>query len=124
MAIVTTQKAPPRLGAGTRSAIASYVEFAIVWAALSTGFYLLGSYLFAHGFISLNLLFFAEKARLAVAGEPPRLVNIGRCYPPLSFILMMPFHNPIVAQAVIAGATVTGVFRFSTTASRTTCSGG
>ena len=112
MAITTTQKAPPRLGAGTRTALASYVEFTIVWAAISAGLYMLGEYLFAHGFISLNLLFFAEKARLAIAGEPPRLVNIGFVYPPLSFILMMPFNNPVVAQAVIAGATLTGVFRF------------
>jgi hypothetical protein len=104
---------PANPGAVERSTQASWLEFAIVWVTVSAGVYLLGEYLFAHGFISLNLVFFAEKAQLALSGSPPRLVNIGFVYPPLSFGLMMPFFtNPILAQAVISGLTVAGVFRF------------
>ncbi len=42
--------------------------------------------LYQHGYIHLNILFYAEKTLLAKAGEPPRLENIGFVYPPLAFL--------------------------------------
>lgn len=104
----------PRLvpPAASRPGAVAAAGFAVAWAALSSGYYLFAEYLFRHGFLALNLMFFAEKAALATSGAPPRLVNVGFVYPPLSFVLMLPFHDPVVAQAVIAGAVVAGIFRF------------
>lgn len=94
------------------SAAATLARFAAIWLIASAVYYLLTEYLFQHGFIALNLMFFSEKAQLALSGAPPRLVNIGFVYPPLSFVLMLPLRNPVATQAIISGAVVAAVFRF------------
>ena len=53
------------------------------------------------GFLSSSLVFFAEKGALALHGLPPRLVNLGFVYPPLSFLLQLAFPTPLIGQAVI-----------------------
>lgn len=55
-----------------------------------------------YDFINQNLLFFAEKALLAIQGKPPRLENIGLVYPPLSFLPFLIFRNPIFTNAVVS----------------------
>jgi hypothetical protein len=97
---------------GERSTAVGALVFLANWLAISAFLYVIGRYLYQHGFIALHLLFLLEKARLAVAGLPPRFANIGFIYPPLTMILMLPFRDPVLAQATISGATLATVFRF------------
>jgi hypothetical protein len=57
------------------------------------------------GFFSLENFFYAEKALLAVKGNPPRLENIGLVYPPLPFFLTLILGGPLTAAGV-SGATM------------------
>jgi hypothetical protein len=79
------------------------VAFVAIASVLSLLYFLIANALDQNGFVSLNLVFFGEKAALALHGLPPRFVNVGFVYPPLSFVLQLPFGSPIAGQAVIAG---------------------
>lgn len=62
------------------------------------------NYLLAeNGFMNPYLLFFGEKALLALHGVPPRLENIGFIYPPLPVLIALLFNaNISIAQGFIA----------------------
>lgn len=89
-----------------------FAAFVLVAALLSVCYYALVSSLERQGFLGLQLTFFGEKAALALHGLPPRLINVGFVYPPLSFLLQLPFATPLIGQAVIAGIIVAGVLDF------------
>lgn len=80
--------------------------FVLVAAVLSISYYAIVSALESRGFVALELAFFGEKAALALHGLPPRLVNAGFVYPPLSFLLQLLFPTPLVGQAVISGVAI------------------
>jgi hypothetical protein len=86
--------------------------FVFVAALLSLCYFALVSTLERQGFLGLQLAFFGEKAALALHGLPPRLVNVGFVYPPLSFLLQLAFATPLIGQAVIAGVIVAGILYF------------
>jgi hypothetical protein len=88
------------------------LRFALTATVLSILYYLVARSLEQEGFLALNLAFFGEKVGLALHGLPPRLVNIGFVYPPLSFLLQLPFPNPLIGNAVIAGLAVAGIVDF------------
>jgi hypothetical protein len=73
---------------------------------LAFAYHAVGVWLLQRGIIASDLVFFGEKAALALHGAPPRLVNIGFVYPPLSFLLQLPFGDPLLAQAVLGGLLV------------------
>ena len=79
---------------------------------LSIGYYLIISGLERQGYVGLSLAFFGEKGALALHGLPPRLVNVGFVYPPLSYLLQLGFASVLVGQAVISGVIVAGVLDF------------
>ncbi|MCS6998555.1 MAG: hypothetical protein NZL86_04070 [Aquificaceae bacterium] len=54
-----------------------------------------------HFYIHKNLLFFAEKALLALDGNPPRLENLGFVYPPVGFIPFILLREPLLVSAVM-----------------------
>lgn len=83
--------------------IASLLLLTLAFGAF---YYLAAGLLYRSGYISHGLLFFAEKVLLALHGEPPRLVNIGFVYPPLTFLLMLPFVDPLATQAFVSGTVV------------------
>ncbi|OGV99355.1 MAG: hypothetical protein A3I04_04360 [Nitrospinae bacterium RIFCSPLOWO2_02_FULL_39_110] len=59
--------------------------------------------LFREGFIHPHLLFFGEKALLALRGVPPRLENIGFIYPPLPVFVAILFNtNILITQSFIS----------------------
>jgi hypothetical protein len=63
--------------------------FLVLYAIFLTLFALISfifNTLYQHGYIHLNILFYAEKTLLVKAGEPPRLENIGFVYPLLAFL--------------------------------------
>jgi hypothetical protein len=84
----------------------------VVVVVLAIGYFILVSALERTGFIGLQLAFFGEKAALALHGLPPRLVNVGFVYPPLSFLLQLAFATPLIGQAVIAAFVVAGILDF------------
>jgi hypothetical protein len=86
--------------------------FVFVAALLSVCYYAIVSALEHQGYLGLQLAFFGEKAALALHGLPPRIVNVGFVYPPLSFLLQLAFPTPLIGQAVIAGFAVAGVLDF------------
>jgi hypothetical protein len=86
--------------------------FFCVAAVLSIGYYLIISGLERQGYVGLSLAFFGEKGALALHGLPPRLVNVGFVYPPLSYLLQLGFPTVLVGQAVISGVIVTGILDF------------
>ncbi|MGH7755364.1 MAG: hypothetical protein ACREM8_03645 [Vulcanimicrobiaceae bacterium] len=108
---VSVMRAADPTGAFSRRS-ARLVAFALVAASLGSLYYVLATTLFAHGFAAANLMFFGEKAELALHGMPPRLINLGFVYPPLSFLLLLPFGNPFVAQAAIAGVVIATLIQF------------
>ncbi len=91
------------------------VSLVVVAAVLSIAYYALVSALERQGFLGLQLAFFGEKGALALHGLPPRLVNVGFVYPPLSFLLQLMFPTPLIGQAVISGVAVAGVLDFLNT---------
>ena len=86
--------------------------FVLVAALLSIVYFLAVTMLERAGFLSSSLVFFAEKGALALHGLPPRLVNVGFIYPPLTFLLQLVFPTPLVGQAVISGVAVTGILAY------------
>ncbi|MCS7262754.1 MAG: hypothetical protein NZ560_05000 [Aquificaceae bacterium] len=62
---------------------------------------LFGELFAEHFYIHKNLLFFAEKALLALDGRPPRLENLGFVYPPLGFVPFLLLHEPLLVSAVM-----------------------
>jgi len=55
---------------------------------------------------------YAEKARLAVSGYPPRLENTGFVYPLLPLLLLAVFKYPFLVQAFVGGVVATWLFYF------------
>jgi hypothetical protein len=94
---------------GRRLRVAGFVFAA---ALLSVAYYILVSALERQGFLGSSLTFFGEKGALAIHGLPPRLVNVGFVFPPLSFLLQLMFPTPLIGQAVIAGICVAAVLQF------------
>jgi hypothetical protein len=86
--------------------------FVLVAALLSVAYFVAVGTLERAGFLSSILVFFAEKGALALHGLPPRLVNVGFVYPPLSFLLQLAFPTPLIGQAVISGIAVTGILDY------------
>ena len=62
---------------------------------------------FVNDFFHLKTISYAEKARLAVEGLPPRLENVGFVYPPLPVFISILFPLPWLAQGVVSGAVFT-----------------
>ncbi len=90
---------------------AGALAYLLLAAVLACGYYVLGSVLFKADFVSLGLLFFSEKAALALHGAPPHLPNVGFVYPPLSYLIQLPFNDAFTAQAVLAGMIVAAIVR-------------
>lgn len=66
-------------------------------------YFSLNYYLAEHNFMHPYLLFYGEKALLALNGVPPRLENIGFIYPPLPVVIVLLFNaNIFIAQGFIA----------------------
>jgi hypothetical protein len=96
----------------TITGTARLVRFAVLAVVLAYVYHAFGIMLVQHGIIAPNLAFFGEKAALALHGAPPRLVNIGFVYPPLSFVLQLPFGDPLLAQSVIGGILIAAIVDF------------
>lgn len=64
-------------------------------------YFWLGWQAYRQGFTSQDNLFYAEKALLALKGDPPRLENIGLVYPPLPFLLTLLPPYPFTGGALI-----------------------
>ncbi len=92
--------------------------FVVVAALLSVAYYIVVSNLERAGFLGSSLTFFGEKGALALHGLPPRLVNVGFVYPPLSFLLQLLFPTPLIGQAVISGVCVAAVLQYLSVAVR------
>jgi len=92
-----------------RVRVATFVVSAVVLAAC---YYALASTLERAGYVSTSIAFFGEKAALGLHGLPPRLVNVGFVYPPLSYLLQLPFPNPVIGGTVIAGLLIAAVLDF------------
>lgn len=77
----------------------------------------LGLQAYRHGFTSQHNLFYAEKALLALKGDPPRLENVGLVYPPLPFLLTLlppyPFVGGVLIGALLSTFLVLRVSRVS-----------
>lgn len=101
-----------RLPASRRLRVITFVGVA---ALLAVAYYVLVSVLERQGFLGASLAFFGEKGSLALHGLPPRLVNVGFVYPPLSFLMQLALPTPLVGQAVIAGICVTAILQFLAT---------
>jgi hypothetical protein len=96
----------------TIRSLAAPAVYGVTFAVLAIAYYAIGSWLSDKGLISLDLLALAEKAHLAIYGAPPRLVNIGFIVPPLPLLLMLPFRDPMLAQAVVGAGVMTAVIAF------------
>jgi hypothetical protein len=92
-----------------RVRVATFVVAATLLAAL---YYALASSLERAGYVSANLAFLGEKAALGLHGLPPRLPNVGFVYPPLSYLLELPFPNVLIGGTVIAGILIAAVLDF------------
>ena len=67
---------------------------------------------FYNDFTHDRIIAFAEKARLAVEGHPPRLENTGFVYPPLPILLFAIFKYPFLVQAFVGGLVAAWLFHF------------
>ncbi len=78
-----------------------FLLFPVFFSIYFSIHYLLAENSFMHPY----LLFFGEKALLAINGVPPRLENIGFIYPPLPVLIALLFQaNISIAQGFIASA--------------------
>jgi len=77
--------------------IAIFIVGSIAFSALSAYFY-------QHNFFHLRTISYAEKARLAVEGVPPRLENIGFAYPPLPVMVYIAIPVVWLAQGIVSSA--------------------
>jgi hypothetical protein len=75
-------------------------------------FFFISNPLYQHGYIHLNILFYAEKALLAKAGEPPRLENIGFVYPPLAFFPFLIIEDYKMVSPLASSFLLTFFFSF------------
>ena len=89
-----------------------FVTFVFAAVVLAIGYYILVSALERQGFLGASLAFFGEKGSLALHGLPPRLVNVGFVYPPLSFLMQLALPTPMIGQAVIAGLCVASILQY------------
>jgi hypothetical protein len=79
------------------------IPFILTLYAVSFLFFTLFSYFFFQSdFFHLRILSYAEKARLAVEGSPPRLENVGFVYPPLPVLMAILFRHPWLLQGVVS----------------------
>lgn len=62
---------------------------------------LLNTTAFKNNYVYEELLMLGEKALLVFHGVPPRLENLGFVYPPLIYIFVLIFRNPLVASAFV-----------------------
>jgi len=84
------------------------IPFILVIFSVSFLFFTLFSYLFFQSdFFHLRVISYAEKARLALEGSPPRLENVGFVYPPLPVLITMVFRYPWLTQGVVASLVYT-----------------
>ena len=89
--------------------------FLVLYAIFFTLFALISfisNTLYQHGYIHLNILFYAEKALLAKAGEPPRFENIGFIYPPLSFLPFLLIEDYKMVYPLASSFLLTVFFSF------------
>ncbi len=64
------------------------------------------------GYIDLNILFYEEKALLAIKGSPPRLENIGFVYPPLAFLPFLFVKDYIMVSPLVSAVLMTAFMAF------------
>jgi hypothetical protein len=89
--------------------------FLVLYAIFLTLFALISfisNTLYQHGYIHLNILFYAQKALLAKAGEPPRLENIGFVYPPLAFLPFLIIEDYKMVSPLASSFLLTVFFSF------------
>jgi hypothetical protein len=89
--------------------------FLVLYAVFLTLFALISfisNTLYQHGYIHLNILFYAEKTLLAKAGEPPRLENIGFVYPPLAFLPFLIIEDYKIISPLASSFLLTFFFSF------------
>jgi hypothetical protein len=89
--------------------------FLVLYAIFLTLFALtsfISNTLYQHGYIHLNILFYAEKTLLAKAGEPPRLENIGFVYPPLAFLPFLIIEDYKMVSPLASSFLLTVFFSF------------
>jgi len=81
--------------------------FAVTFTFSVLLFCFLSYHFFSNDFFHLKTISYAEKARLAVEGLPPRLENVGFVYPPLPVFISILFPLPWLAQGVVSGTVFT-----------------
>jgi hypothetical protein len=89
--------------------------FLVLYAIFLTLFALtsfISNTLYQHGYIHLNILFYAEKALLAKAGEPPRLENLGFVYPPFAFLPFLIIEDYKMVSPLASSFLLTFFFSF------------
>jgi len=89
--------------------------FLVLYAIFLTLFALISfisNTLYQHGYIHLNILFYAEKTLLAKAGEPPRLENISFVYPPLAFFPFLIIEDYKIVSPLASSFLLTFFFSF------------
>jgi hypothetical protein len=80
-----------------------YFIFVAIFVLLSS----IAKTAYEHGYLHLNLLFYAEKALLGMEGDPPRLENIGFVYPPFSFLPFLFVSDYIIAPSLVSAILLT-----------------
>lgn len=70
----------------------------------------LSAYFYHHDFFHLRTISYAEKARLAVEGVPPRLENIGFVYPPLPVFICILLPAVWLAQGIVSSTVFSLIF--------------
>jgi len=71
---------------------------------------LISAFAFYGDFAHDRIMAYAEKARLAVSGYPPRLENTSFVYPLLPLLLFAIFKYPFLVQAFVGGVVATWLF--------------
>lgn len=68
------------------------ISFILVFSVFFFFYFSIALFLYLkYGYIGKEAVFLVEKATIALRGTPPQLENIGLIYPPLPFILVLPF---------------------------------
>ncbi len=66
----------------------------------------LSHHLLSDGFFHMRIISYAEKARLALNGNPPRLENVGFVYPPLPVLMIVILRSLWVTQGIVAALVI------------------
>lgn len=69
---------------------------------------MINSFLLEQGFLNPYLMYFGEKALLALRGIPPRLENIGFVYPPLPIYITCLFNGNVLLAQSFVGSMISG----------------